>query len=128
MLADYLQYDALTGLPKGDIATYSNGESFDRTNIYIYVPGNGMAAYSLSRHIDIFTGAEGLNSDNININLDAQKITFGCDVDNARIYTSSGIMINYIDNASSIEKPVAKGVYILQLTINGTTSTRKIVI
>ncbi len=128
MLADYLQYDALTGLPKGDIATYSNGESFDRTNIYIYVPGNGMAAYSLSRHIDIFTGAEGLNSDNINININAQKITFGCEVDNAQIYTLSGMMVNSVENATSIESPATKGVYILRLTINGVTTTHKIVI
>ena len=128
MLVDYLQYDALTGLPKGDIATYSNKDSFDRTNIYIYVPGNGMAAYSLSRHIDIFTGAEGLNNDNININTDAQKITFGCDVDQACIYTLSGMMVNAVENASSIEKPATKGVYILQLTINGVTTTHKIVI
>ncbi len=128
MLVDYLQYDALTGLPKGDIATYSNGDSFDRTNIYIYVPGNGMAAYSLSRHIDIFTGAEGLNSENINININAQKITFGCEVDNAQIYTLSGMMVNSAENASSIESPAAKGVYILRLTINGVTTTHKIVI
>ena len=128
MLVDYLQYDALTGLPKGDIATYSNRNSFDRTNIYIYVPGNGMAAYSLSRHIDIFTGAEGLNSENININKNAQKITFGCEVDNAQIYTLSGMMVNSAENASSIESPAAKGVYILRLTINGVTTTHKIVI
>jgi hypothetical protein len=128
MLVDYLQYDALTGLPKGDIATYSNKDSFDRTNIYIYVPGNGMAAYSLSRHIDIFTGAEGLNSENINININAQKITFGCEVDNAQIYTLSGMMVNSAENASSIESPAAKGVYILRLTINGVTTTHKIVI
>lgn len=128
MLVDYLQYDALTGLPKGDIATYSNKDSFDRTNIYIYVPGNGMAAYSLSRHIDIFTGAEGLNSENINININAQKITFGCEVDNSQIYTLSGMMVNSAENASSIESPAAKGVYILRLTINGVTTTHKIVI
>ena len=128
MLVDYLQYDALTGLPKGHIATYSNKDSFDRTNIYIYVPGNGMAAYSLSRHIDIFTGAEGLNSENINININAQKITFGCEVDNAQIYTLSGMMVNSAENASSIESPAAKGVYILRLTINGVTTTHKIVI
>ncbi len=128
MLADYLQYDALTGLPKGDIATYSYGESFDRTNIYIYVPGNGMAAYSLSRHIDIFTGAEGLNQDNIDININAQKITFGCEVDNAHIYTLSGMMVNSAENALSIESPATKGVYILRLTINGVTTNHKIVI
>lgn len=128
MLVDYLQYDALTGLPKGDIATYSNGDSFDRTNIYIYVPGNGMAAYSLSRHIDIFTGAEGLNNENINININTQEITFGCDVDNAQLYTLSGMLLNSVENASSIEKPINKGVYILNITINGNTTIHKIII
>ena len=85
-----------------------------------------MAAYSLTRHVA--TGAESINSENINININAQKITFGCEVDNAQIYTLSGMMVNSAENASSIESPAAKGVYILRLTINGVTTTHKIVI
>lgn len=123
MLVDYLQYNSLTGKPKNNL---TRGSAQDRTNIYIYVPGNGMAAYSLTRHI--YTGAEGIDAENIDIKITNQEITFGCDVDNAQIYTLSGIMINSIDNASSIEKPATKGIYILQLTINGVTTTHKIVI
>ena len=128
MLADYLQYDALTGTPKSNRATYSARASsgYDRTNIYIYVPGNGMAAYSLTRHI--VTGAEDVEAKNIRIGVNNQEITFGCEVDNAQIYTLSGLMVNSIDEASSIEKPGTKGVYILRLTLNGTTTTHKIVI
>lgn len=125
MLADYLQYDAVTGTAKNsNIQTYSSG--YDRTNVYIYVPGNGMAAYSLTRHI--YTGAEGINAQNIKIGVNAQEITFGCDVDNAQIYTLSGMLINSVDNAPSINKPISNGVYILQLTVDGTTSNYKIII
>lgn len=124
MLVDYLQYDALTGTPKGNATTYSSG--YDRTNIYIYVPGNGMAAYALTQHIE--TGAENVDAENIKIGYNLNNITFGCDVDQACIYTLSGMMVNTVENASSIEKPATKGVYILQLTINGVTTTHKIVI
>jgi len=125
MLADYSQYDAVTGTAKSsNIQTYSSG--YDRTNVYIYVPGNGMAAYSLTRHI--YTGAEGINAQNIKIGVNAQEITFGCEVDKACIYSLSGMLINSIDDASSIEKPDAKGVYVIQLTVNGKTTTHKIII
>lgn len=120
MLADYLQYNALTGQAKSMESTY------DRTNIYLYVPGNGLAAYSLTRHVA--TGTESINSENINININSQDITFGCDVDNAQLYTLSGMLLNSVENASSIEKPINKGVYILNITINGNTTIHKIII
>ncbi len=128
MLADYLQYDALTGSPKGNIATFANDDSFDRTNIYLYVPGNGMAAYSLSRHIDIFTGADDITTSTLKIENNNSSITFGCYIDKACIYTLSGLQIGAIENASQITPPAAKGVYLLQLTINEVTTTHKIVI
>lgn len=128
MLADYLQYDALTGSPKGNIATFSNDESFDRTNIYLYVPGNGMAAYSLSRHIDIFTGADGIEVSGIKIGYNDEEITFGREVEEARVFTLSGMQIGAAENSTTIEKPAEKGVYILQLNVNGVTTTHKIVI
>lgn len=130
MLADYLQYDALTGAAKGNVATFANSEdaSFDRTNIYLYVPGNGMAAYSLIRHIDIYTGADNIMTSKVKIGYNNEVITFDCEVDNARIYTLSGVQIDAIDNASSIGKPTTKGVYILQVSINGVITNHKIVI
>lgn len=120
MLADYLQYNALTGQAR------TIGSTYDRTNIYLYIPGNGMAAYSLTRHVA--TDAESINSENINININSQEITFGCDVDNAQLYTLSGMLLNSVENASSIEKPINKGVYILSITINGNTTIHKIII
>ena len=85
-----------------------------------------MASYTISSHI--VTGAEEVTDENIKISVNAQKITFGCEVDNAQIYTLSGLLINNAEKASSIEKPAVKGVYILQLTVNGTSSTHKIVL
>ncbi|MBR5332642.1 MAG: family 10 glycosylhydrolase [Muribaculaceae bacterium] len=130
MLVDYLQYDGQTGEPKSNYTSKISraSSSYDRTNIYIYVPGNGMAAYSLNSYKHIVTGAEEVEVQNISIKTTQGEITFGCEVDNARIYTLSGLLINNIENASSIEKPIGKGVYILQLTTNGVTTTHKIVI
>lgn len=129
MLADYLQYDALTGAPKSSYnaskASRSNSD-YDRTNIYIYVPGNGMAAYSLTRHIE--TGSEDIEVQDINIKTTKDEITFGCTVDGAQLYTLSGMLVNAVEDATAISKPFAQGVYVLRITLNGVTSTHKIVI
>lgn len=120
MLADYLQYNALTGQAKSMESTY------DRTNIYLYVPGNGMAAYSLTRHVT--TGADDINGNNVKLGINNSEITFGCEVENAQLYTLSGIMIGVTENASSIKKPETRGVYMLSITIDGVTTIHKIVI
>ena len=124
MLADYLQYDALTGATKSNISTYNSG--YDRTNIYLYVPGNGMAAYSLTRHVT--TGADDIHGNNVKLGINNSEITFGCEVENAQLYTLSGIMIGVTENASSIKKPETRGVYMLSITIDGVTTIHKIVI
>lgn len=130
MLADYLQYDAQTGKPKSNYTSKTSRavSNNDRTNIYIYVPGNGMAAYSLTRYKHIVTGAEDVEVQNINIKITQDEITFGCTVDGAQLYTLSGMLVNSVEDASAISKPFAQGVYVLRITLNGVTSTHKIVI
>ena len=95
---------------------------------YIYVPDNGMAAYTLSRYKHIVTGAEDVEVQNINIKITQDEITFGCTVDGAQLYTLSGMLVNSVEDASAISKPFAQGVYVLRITLNGVTSTHKIVI
>ena len=56
------------------------------------------------------------------------KVCSCMDVDNAQLYTLSGMLLNSVENASSIEKPINKGVYILNITINGNTTIHKIII
>ena len=112
-------------LPKNNLTRSANLSS-NSTIVYLYVPSSGLASYTISSHI--VTGAEEVTTENIKISVNAQKITFGCEVDNAQIYTLSGLLINNAEKASSIEKPAEKGVYILQLTVNGTSSTHKIVL
>ena len=118
-------YGALVDyLPKKTLTRSANINN--STIVYLYVPGSGLASYSITSHI--ITGAEDVETKNIKIGINNQEITFGCDVDNAQIYTLSGMMLNSTDDASSIEKPGTKGVYVLRITINGTTTTHKIVI
>lgn len=118
MLIDYL--------PKLGSTTKSANRNPNTTSVYLYVPGSGLASYSITSHI--VTGAENIESNSIKIATTQDEIKFGCEVDNAQIYTLSGMLINSTNNSSSIEKPLNKGVYILQLTINGVTTTHKIVI
>ena len=128
MPVSYLQYSAVSGTPKSRISTYATRNDYDRTNIYIYVPDNGMAAYTLSRYKHITTSAEDVEVQNINIKITQDEITFGCTVDGAQLYTLSGMLVNSVEDASAISKPFAQGVYVLRITLNGVTSTHKIVI
>lgn len=118
MLIDYL--------PKLGSTTKSANRNPNTTSVYLYVPGSGLASYSITSHI--VTGAENIESNSIKIATTQDEIKFGCEVDNAQIYTLSGMLINSVDNASSIEKPANKGVYILRLTIEGITTIHKIII
>ncbi|MBO5272834.1 MAG: family 10 glycosylhydrolase [Muribaculaceae bacterium] len=118
MLIDYL--------PKLGSTTKSANRNPNTTSVYLYVPGSGLASYSITSHI--VTGAENIESNSIKIATTQDEIKFGGEVDNAQIYTLSGMLINSVDNASSIEKPANKGVYILRLTIEGITTIHKIII
>lgn len=118
MLIDYL--------PKLGSTTKSANRNPNTTSVYLYVPGSGLASYSITSHI--VTGAENIESNSIKIATTQDEIKFGCEVDNAQIYTLSGMLINSVDNASSIEKPANKGVYILRLTIEGITTIHKIIL
>ena len=119
-------YGALVDyLPKNTLSRSANINP-NSTIVYLYVPGSGLASYTISSHI--VTGAEDVEGVSIKIDANNQEITFGCEVDQAQIYTLSGMLLNSINDATSIDRPSEKGVYILRLNLNGVITTHKIVI
>jgi hypothetical protein len=119
-------YGALVDyLPKNTLTRSANINS-NSTIVYLYVPGSGLASYSITSHIS--TGAEDVEAQDFNIKITQDEITFGCTVDGAQLYTLSGMLVNSVEDASAISKPFAQGVYVLRITLNGVTSTHKIVI
>lgn len=119
-------YGALVDyLPKNTLSRSANINP-NSTIVYLYVPGSGLASYTISSHI--VTGAEEVEGVSIKIDANNQEITFGCEVDQAQIYTLSGMLLNSINDATSIDRPSEKGVYILRLNLNGVITTHKIVI
>ena len=119
-------YGALVDyLPKNTLSRSANINP-NSTIVYLYVPGSGLASYTISSHI--VTGAEEVEGVSIKIGANSQEITFGCEVDQAQIYTLSGMLLNSINDATSIDRPSEKGVYILRLNLNGVITTHKIVI
>ena len=115
-------------LPKVNLENVSKSANINPNSsiIYLYVPGSGLASYSITSHI--ITGVEDIEAKNIKLGITNQEITFGCTVDSAQLYTLSGILVNSVEEASSIEKPFTQGVYILRITLDGVTSTHKIVL
>lgn len=125
VLVDYLQYDAATYFAKAKNRSTDGSE--DMTKIFLYVPGNGMAAYTLIDHI--VTGAEStLAEPQVNVTISDGFINFGCEVETAQLYSLSGNLVASTNNTSFMEAPFINGVYILNTTSNGTNSTHKIII
>lgn len=118
-------YALVDYLPKPTLSRSANINP-NSTIVYLYVPGSGLASYTISSHI--VTGAEEVEGVSIKIDANNQEITFGCEVDQAQIYTLSGMLLNSINDATSIDRPSEKGVYILRLNLNGVITTHKIVI
>lgn len=121
VLADYLQYDASTGY------AITRSSTNDMTKIFLYVPGNGLAAYTLIQHI--VTGEEQtLTTRQANITIANGLIHFGCEVESASLYSLSGALVSSTSNSSFMEAPGTNGVYILGINNNGINSTHKIII
>lgn len=120
-LADYLQYDASTGY------AITRSSTNDMTKIFLYVPGNGLAAYTLIQHI--VTGEEQtLATRQANVTIANGLIHFGREVESASLYSLSGALVSSTSNSSFMEAPGSNGVYILGINNNGINSTHKIII
>ncbi|MBQ4345031.1 MAG: family 10 glycosylhydrolase [Muribaculaceae bacterium] len=125
VLVDYLQYDAATYFAKAKNRSTNGSE--DMTKIFLYVPGNGMASYTLIDHI--VTGAEStLAEPQVSVTVSDGFINFGCEVETAQLYSLSGNLVAATTNTSFMEVPFINGVYILSINSNRTNSTHKIII
>lgn len=118
-LADYL--------PKAGVASRSVDPN--STTVFMYVPGSGLASYTLTNYI--YTGAAGaeMKPAEIDVTVTGGVVNFGARAERATLYTVSGVAVAYAEGeASSIAAPQSSGVYILQLTVDGEVSNHKLVI
>ena len=122
--------------PKGSIgsvnsATYQAEVDYVHENnsivkIYVYVPGNGVAAYELND--TSVSGVEDVLEQNVLMTINGSQITFGTILENVAVYNMFGMQLTSETNVSSIELNVSPGVYVVEMTDNGTKISKKIIV
>lgn len=128
-LADYLPKkkasEELQTLSSTELRTRSINNS-NTTILYTYVPGSGLASYSMTNHI--VTGAEETDINTTpEITVKDCTIYFGTTVTEATLYSVSGQAIARVTDATDMYAPT-QGVYILAIDINGIITAHKIII
>ncbi|MFI3239695.1 MAG: family 10 glycosylhydrolase [Bacteroidales bacterium] len=112
------------------IADYQLGDktSTEETAIiYIYVPGNGLAAYQLKYSEN--TSVESLESKELKAIATTVGINFNQEVETAELYNLNGQLISTAKNTVNMQINLSKGtIYILRTTYNNNISTEKILI
>lgn len=105
------------------IDTTTNKES---SIIYIYVPGNGLAAYSFKY---LYGGVvEGIPETEISISVRYGRISFGRQVDKAELFTIGGAIVTSKNNTESISADYPAGIYIVKTLHEGNLKISKIVL
>jgi len=100
--------------------------SKDTINIYIYVPGNGLACYTLSN--DKPTAIKTLiNSNNQDVIFDGEYIKCNSTADRISVYDTTGKVVATQKNVQRINvKSFPKGLYVIYTQTSKNTSTQKI--
>ena len=133
---DFNSMELMWEFPKGSIgmvnsATYQAEvdyvlESEGVARVYVYVPGNGIAAYELND--TSISGVESLISDGIDISLNGNEIILSKNVDRLAIYNMFGVQMINATNASAVDLDVLPGFYIVEITDGDNVISKKILV
>lgn len=95
--------------------------------VYVYVPGNGIAAYKL---VDTEgAGVEGVEGDNgMEIYTYRNVVSFGSEVQTAEIYSVSGAIVARAENVTEMTLDVVPGTYIVKAACDSKVATKVVVI
>ncbi len=128
-LADYLPKkkasEELQTLSSTELQTRSINNS-NTTILYTYVPGSGLASYSMTSHI-VTEAEEPEVNPTPEITVKDGTICFGTTVTEATLYSVAGQTIARVTESTDMYAP-AQGIYILAIDINGIITAHKIII
>lgn len=96
--------------------------------IYVYVPGNGIAAYdlkdtSISGIEDVFG-----TQDNITIKNVGGTIVLSEEAETVMVYNMMGIQVAYAENTAEVSAPLNVGLYIVMANVNGKLYKQKLMV
>lgn len=108
------------------VADYAEvGEGFVR--VYVYAPGNGLAGYLIEDKV--ITGVEqNLAEDGLNIYSVNNTVKFNTEVDEAEVYSMTGMFIGRYSNVEQITLNTLPGAYIVKASKDGKISSKVVII
>lgn len=113
------------GINQADVDYVGIDETTGR--LYIYVPGNGLAAYSIIDKNG--AGVEGTLADNtLGIIVRGNLVTFGSEADVVEVYNMAGSLVARDTNVSTMELNVAPGTYIINAKAASLTAKQLILV
>ena len=112
-----VDYEVLKGNDGSDICA----------NVYLYVPGNGLAAYAIygedpSGVADVEAGL------NLNVWLTSGRVHMSQTVDVAEVYNMSGALVARGENVSELELKSGSGIYVVRCQKDGLQTAVKVAI
>ena len=99
----------------------SDGKS---VNIYFYVPGNGLAAYSMYRTVP--SGVESI-SGSVALRVEGNRVLFSEDVDAVEVYNMQGLQIACGMMTNTLTVNANKGIYVVKYCKDDKMYVKKIV-
>lgn len=116
-------YDALV-----DYELVRSGRVDAGVNIYLYVPGNGLAAYSVFERplagVDDLSGADA----SLCVRYVAGEIVAGEEADRIEVYNLSGALVAVATGTDRLRPEVACGVYVVRVVAGGKVAVEKIAV
>ena len=133
---DFSSMELMWEFPKGSIgsvnsATYQAEVDYVLGEdgiawIYVYVPGNGVAAYELND--TSASGIENILSQDMAISISGSTISLGKIVNRVKIYNLYGMQLANESNISAIDLNVAPGVYVVEIVDGESVISKKIMV
>ena len=133
---DFSSMELMWGFPKGSIGMVNSTTMQAEVDyvygangvvwIYVYVPGNGIAAYELND--TSVSGIEDIMDQYVELTVNGSNINFGTVVDNVAVYNLYGAKLASESRVSVMEFNVAPGVYIIEMTHNENRISKKVII
>lgn len=133
---DYKSMELMWEFPKGSIGTVNSSTMQAEVDyviredglalIYVYVPGNGIAAYELND--TSASGIEDVMLQGLTIKVESNEIDFGRVVDKVTVYNLYGVKLATETRVSTLQLNVAPGMYFVEITNDGSVFTKKILV
>ncbi|MBR5332300.1 MAG: family 10 glycosylhydrolase [Muribaculaceae bacterium] len=133
---DFSSMELMWEFPKGSIGSVNSTtyqaevdyvlEKDGVARIYVYVPGNGIAAYQLND--TSVSGIEDVLAQDMAISVEGSTIKLGKVADSVLVYSLYGIQLANASKVSAIDMNVVPGVYVVEVHDEGNVITKKVIV